>query len=419
MTINEEKLRETIHFTPHEKQLEVIESASRDLAICAGRRGGKSAVAAYFSLRELLKDNKRIWVVAPTYELSGKVFNYVAKWFGMVAPSQKGWISRRVPMKIETPWGSELNCKSTDSPESLLGEEVDLLIVDEAAKISRNVYEQYLFPVTASRQGRSIFISTPWGKNWFYEKWIQLKEEGGAFQFTSKDNPYFPIEEWDRARELLPEMAFKQNYMATFIEGAGSVFRNVRANIKDCVSAPIIGRSYIIGVDLGRYKDFTVIAVMDTYSHEIVYIDRFKETSWAIQRSRIVAASIKYLNARVIVDSTGLGDPIVEELQADGIMAEGLKFSVQSKKQLIEKLSSFVEQGNVYYPNEPFLIDELDAFSYDITDAGNIKYSAPAGFHDDGVIALALAVWGIQSNKPFNRANLKKKTKTKIVHQYI
>ncbi|HBZ36909.1 MAG TPA: hypothetical protein DEO59_00030, partial [Balneola sp.] len=145
-TISDERLQEKIDWFPHPNQAEVIRVVGtlRIVTLCCGRRWGKSALCAYIALKALLKDNQNVWIVAPSYDLTQKVFNYLVRWFAIVAPSQvKGITNRPVP-KITTARGAILECKSAENPTSLLGEELDLMIVDEAAPINRRVWEQFL-----------------------------------------------------------------------------------------------------------------------------------------------------------------------------------------------------------------------------------------------------------------------------------
>ena len=424
--INEKKLQEIIGFTPHEKQDLVINCEGRQIVICAGRRFGKSAISAYFVLKTLLEPNKKIWIVAPTYDLTQKVFDYVVRWYMKVAPSQAGSVSYRPVPRIRTPSGTLLEGKSTENPTGLLGEEVDLLIVDEASRIPRHIFDTYLYPVTSSRQGRMIIISTPFGKNWFYEKWIESKEKNSAFQFQTRDNPFFPPDEWEYAKEKLPEQVFNQEYRANFLEDAASVFRGVQKIIsKDCYEDARGDRQYVLGVDLAKLNDFTVLTVMDTYSHKVVHWERFKEISYPLQKARIKAVCDRYRRARIIIDSTGLGDPIVDDLMRSGYLIEDIKLSNKSKQQLIEKLSMFIETKSITIPDESVLVDELGAYAYDISmSAGGRatwKFSAPTGLHDDAVISLAMAVWGLRSREPRKEKDMfhdsEKKNKIKFLYK--
>ena len=371
----------------------MLNSDSRDIVICAGRRFGKSALSAYIALKELLLDNKRIAIISPTYDLSQRVLEYLVKWMAIGIPDLVRGIHMRPFPQITTPWGSLLDCKSAENPTGILGLANDLSVVDEASRIPRDVYETYIFPTT-SQGGRTIFISTPFGKNWFYDKWLDCKETNGSFRFRSIDNDYFKQEEWERAKLKLPEQVFKQEYEAEFLDDAASVFRKVRETINDnCLSEPIPGHYYTIGVDLGKHEDFTVLTVVDRQYKKVVYWDRFREIDYPFQRARIIAVSNKYNNARIVVDSTGVGQPICDDLRHDGMFVEDFKFTGKSKPELVEKLSIFIEQKHIIIPNNQILIDELESFGYQLTDAGNIKYSAPQGLHDDAVMSLALAIW--------------------------
>lgn len=394
--ISDSKLQEAIKWTPHKGQLPVLEAVSagkREIVMACGRRFGKSNLAAYVALKTLLEPNKKIWVVSPTYDLSQKVFNYAVRWFAMVAPSQRGGISNRPYPKIKTAKGSTLECKSAENPTSLLGEELDLLIIDEASRVPRRVWEQFLFPTLASRKGSAIFISTPMGKNWFYEEWIKAKDTGGAFTFPSYTNPHFSRDEWDRAKDKLPTDIFSQEYEADFMDDAAALFKGVMDCVGPTDEEPKNDHNYVMGVDLGRHNDFTVLTVLDTYNNHVVYLERFNKIDYNLQKERIKAVATKY-HARVLIDSTGVGDPIYEDLNRDGLMIEDYKYTgTTAKKNLIDKLSIFIQQKRITIPRNDILIDELLSFGYTITDAGTVKYGAPNGYHDDCVNSLALAIW--------------------------
>jgi len=395
--MNEKKLQDDIDFHPEGGQEQVEKCESRDIAVCAGRRWGKSKICAYVILRELLKGKKiNVWIVAPTYNLADKVFHWLVIWIVKILPSQKGGISARPFPQIKLANGSVVMCKSAENPTDLLGEDVNFLIVDEAAQISKNVYERYLYPTTTSSKGRTIFISTPFGKNWFYHKWLECKETNGAFHFMTKDRPSFPQEEWDKAKRIMPEQVFKQEFMAEFLDDAASVFRGVREVIKDnCLKDVVPGHNYVMGVDFGKHEDFTTITVIDKYNNNVVFQDRFNKIDYPFQKARITATATRYNNSRIIVDSTVVGEPIKEDLERQGLFVDDFKFTNKSKKELVEKLSIFIEQKNVFIPPDPIWIDELEAFGYQLSDAGNVIYRAPEGQHDDCVFSLALAVWGL------------------------
>jgi len=397
--ISDEKLQNLINFKPHPKQEEILKALGRETIVCAGRRFGKSLLVSYVALKELLGFKKRIWIVAPNYDLTQIVFDNIARWLFKITTSKRTIEIKKRPFPtIFTARGSILECKSAESPIGLLGRATDLIIVDEAARISESIWNEYLFPTTHDKAGKTIFISTPFGQNWFYRKFLELKEQNSAFTFTSKDRPSFSTEEWERARRLLPERVFLQEYLASFLPDAASLFRGVDEIISETsLEEPQVNHFYIIGVDLGKYQDFTVLTVLDIDTHKVVHLDRFKEIDYPLQKARINSLSKKYNNARIIIDSTGVGDPVSDDLKRIGLTVDDFKFEKKSKMQLIEKLSIFIEQKGITIPPASELIDELKAFSYEISETGNVRYSAPRGFHDDCVMSLALAVWGLTS----------------------
>lgn len=396
--VSDEKLQAQVGFTPHPGQAEVLEvyaTGARTMVLCCGTRWGKSNLAAYLAVRELLKDNRRIWIVAPSYELGGKIFSYVERYIAQGFPQLQSGIVKRPAPRVNTPWGSWLEVKSAENPAGLLGEELDLVIIDEASRVKRDVWTNYIFARLAMRQGRAVIISTPFGKNWFYEEWVKADLLGHAFHFETRDNPYLPEGEWERAKEKLPTHAFRQEYEATFLEDAASVFRGIEHVIRDTLRDVDPDGFYVIGVDLAKSNDFTVLTVIDQRTNEVVHFDRFQDVDWTMQKARIVALAKRYNDARVVVDSTGLGDPISEDLRRAGVMVDDFKFTNASKQNLVEKLSIFIEQRLVWIPDVPELTGELGAFGFTRTDGGRYVYGAPTGLHDDCVMSLALAVWNL------------------------
>jgi hypothetical protein len=125
-------------------------------------------------------------------------------------------------------------------------------------------------------------------------------------------------------------------------------------------------------------------------------VDRFHRLDWALQVGRIRTALERYRNARVRVDSTGVGEPVFEALRREGVRAEPYPFTARSKAALIDHLALLLERREIVLPRPelwPDGIDELESFEYAVTETGHVKSSAPAGQHDDCVAALALAAF--------------------------
>ena len=155
--------QERLHYPPRDPRFIV--------AVC-GRRWGKSVGASKEIELVITQPKKRAWVVAPTYQTAEKVFREV--WDVMI--NKKQMPTRRASyrdMYIEFEWGSVFEAKSADNPPSLVGEGLDLLVLDEAAKQKKKTWEMYLRPTLSDRKGKAIFNTTPEGYNWIYELYLR------------------------------------------------------------------------------------------------------------------------------------------------------------------------------------------------------------------------------------------------------
>lgn len=418
--INEQKLQESIKWFPHNKQKEIINCKNREVIVVAGRRFGKSACCGYIIVKEFLenirliklgkKSSCKIFIVAPTYELTNKVFEYVIKFllefdkdFGKYI---SGGIGRPGVLKIsDSIW---IQCKSTTEPMSLLGEELDVCILDEAALIPEKIYYQYIYPLTISksRNTRTYLISTPRGKNWFQKLFIRLKGENAAFQFTSLDGVETDEDALEKIKQTTPDLLFRQEYRAEFLDEAGTVFKDLDQIIQGKTEDSIPGHYYTMGVDLGQMDDYTAISIFDNETHHLVHQDRFRGIEYPLQKEHIIAKARRYNNARVIIDATGVGKPIYQDLGQSGIFVEDFIFTGKTKEELIGNLIVFIKEKYISIPNIDYLLDELRAFEYQYINETtgerlrNPRYSAPKGQHDDCVMSLALACWGLQMEKP-------------------
>jgi hypothetical protein len=397
--INHQKIQKAIGFHPFPAQKKVLESTADEKVIVAGRRFGKTTLMAYELLTNLLQPGKMVWLVAPSYELTTNALTQTMIWLKKLLGSGGFKYTRRPYPSIETFHGSTLKGKSADNRVSLLGSEVDFLGIDEAARLDRDIYEQYLFPTTQDRHAQTMFITTPNGKNWLYERWSQAGE--GQFRFESRERPSFSPAMWEAAKRKLPTRIFNQEYRALFIEGAASVFNeeDLEAITSEKIdSAAERGHDYVIGVDLARFHDYTVVTIADRWTNEVKRVEKWGETDYPFQKKKIKALAEEYNNAEVYVDSSGVGRPVYEDLFQAGLFIKDFSLSHRRKNALIEKLTIMIEQHQITLLNHEDLQQEMRSFRADVTDFGRTTYSAPQGMHDDCVISLALAVWGLQSD---------------------
>jgi len=386
-----------------EWQNKVFNQRKRFNIISAGRQSGKTHFCIFLLISHALGYNNNIcWWVAPTYEPSKIAFRRCLILLNSYKIVHKVNYSE---LSITLKTNSSIRFKSADREEGLRGETVDFLVIDEMGLIKRDSWDYALRGTITVTRASVWFIGTPKGKNLFYELYClgQDKEENDyiSYQIESTESPLFSDEEWQRVKRL-PQRVFEQEYQAKFIDEGGEVFRNIR----ECIRGKLepernIRKTYYCGVDLAKSYDYTVICIIDNNGH-LVYFDRFNDISWNIQKERIKKGCFQY-DAVSWIDSTGVGDPIFEDLSKD-VKAQGYKFTNASKRQLIEGLSVSIERGEISFPEIPELINELSIFAFEQSETGLIKYNAPSGMHDDIVISLALANYGYGQNRGFKGA---------------
>jgi phage FluMu gp28-like protein len=361
--------------TPHINQRQILDSNKRFIVVMCGRRFGKSELSQILGITEALKGGS-VAYVTPTYGLAQVFFERLTKTLPF-----KNNISK---LKIYCPNEGSIEFFTGERLDNLRGRKFHLVIIDEAAFISdlEDGWSNSIRPTLTDYEGRAVFLSTPRGKNFFYSLFMKQGEnDWQSFKFSTYDNPHINPREIDDARIQLPEVVFNQEYLADPAENSANPFGN--AFIRRCIK-PLSAQTIVCyGIDLAKSVDFTVIIGLDK-SGNVAYFDRF-QLDWHNTKE-----TIKRLPpAPIIVDSTGVGDPILEDLIREGVNIEGLKFTSQSKQQLMEGLASAIQQAKIGFP-EGVIVDELDVFEYQFT-ANGVRYSAPSGFHDDCVMALALA----------------------------
>lgn len=295
-------------------------------------------------------------------------------------------------------------------PEAIEGMGNNLVVLDEASKLKHKAWESALTTITQT-EGIIIAISTPRGKdNWFFREYNRgLQDEPGyyAVNFPTFINPYVNLETVKRQKSSMPEHAYRQYILAEWLEGAGSkVFNSVDAawtkpdDIEYGKVRP--GERYIIGADLARLNDYSVLSTvrLDPFHSIIPLVDwsRFPHVNWESQKRMIKSKHEEWNNAPVIMDATGVGQPIAEDIAYKfGIPVEEYTMGGATNKKkriLVERLQMSFEQKIIKLPDLPevrkVLEFELDQYEYTLTPSGETGFSAPPGVHDDSVISLAL-----------------------------
>lgn len=401
---------------PH--QLEVLYDPTRFKVLCWARRHYKSFTALTKLILECLNPNippATYWYIEPTYnEAKSSIWTEQSMLFGnkLLGGPLKETIDKvnESELMVKFKNGSILQLKGGDNAERLLGANPQGIILDEYAMFKDgDIWYRIIEPILRANKGFAWITSTPKSHNHFhklYQRGLEDVKDWKSFFLAADSNVIFSDEELETIRSGMPTRLFNQEYLCHFLSGSGSLIHGVKEIATLTPKRPEAGKRYVLGVDLGKSVDYTAVVAFDASNNEMVYCNRYKEIEWPFIKQKIVETARFYNNALIVLDATGLGGPIVddisrmtrssdpyqEDLSHEGLGVIGIVMSAPRKKELIEKLSIYVEQKRLRILNEPDLVAELEAFTYEVLPSGAVRYCAPSGMHDDYVAAVALAV---------------------------
>lgn len=382
----------------YKKQLEAFYCRHRYSLIEATTKAGKTVGGIAWLFEQAIngKDGNNYWWVAPVYGQAAIAYNRMKR--GIKAYSKTA-DKKKDPkeifkfsdgnLTITLPNGSKIWFKSGEKPDNLYGEDVYAVVIDEASRIREEAWFAIRSTITSTKGPVRAIGNVKGTINWFYK--MSRKAEGGHpemsyHKITAIDAVAAGIldqEEIDDARDILPIDVFNELYLAIPTEDGTNPFG--MKYIDGIVSELSEEEPKYYGIDLARITDFTVIIALDKYG-QLCYMDRFQK-SWGETKKEIIRRVGRKF---ALIDSTGVGDPIVEDVAKRCRRTDGFKFTNPSKQGIIEGLAVAI-QNNEITIIEGFLVNELKSFEY-IMKERTVSYGAPSGMHDDGVCALALAV---------------------------
>lgn len=337
------------------------------------------------------------WWIAPVRDVAKIAFERM-KLYIRKAGLTEHFITNEQEQSILYPHGVKLWFKGAEKPDHLYGEDVYGAVVDEATRVREASWHALRSTLTSTRGQVKIIGNVKGKRNWAY-KLARKAEITYREEPTNSRYAYFKLTAWDAvdggildadevrdAKEVLPESVYKELYLAEPADDGSNPF-GLEA-IRKCVMQRLATTPTIInGVDLGKRTDYTWRIGLDR-SGRMTASDRWRRISWPQTKDRLAELC---KGVKTLCDSTGVGDAIVDDLMARKMNIEGFVFTMPSKQQIMEALAVDIQQGAIGIYGET-LIDELEIFEFEYTRLG-VRYTAPAGFHDDGVCALALANW--------------------------
>lgn len=369
------------------------------------RRCGKDKTCFNYMVRKAFEKVGTYFYFLPTYSQAKKVVwdNIDNDGFKMLDHIPKELIksTNGTELKIELINGSIIQLIAADEfKNSGVGTNPIGVVFSEYSITSPEAWK-FVTPILAANGGWAIFNFTPRGMNHAYNLLHQYKDNERWYTqvLTVDDTKVFNIDALNEEKQNNPQDFFEQEYYCKFIEGASQFFKRIDQILIEETEGFEPTHKYQMGVDLAKYQDYTVITIIDLNTFNVLKQERFNQIDWNLQKAKIEALYHKYDKPLIYIDSTGVGDPIYEDLAKAGLRVEGFKFTEQTRRDLLNNLAIKVEQGKIRIPDNETLKGELQAFHYELRgENGKIKLCVPEGMHDDTVMSLALAVWQLPQN---------------------
>lgn len=309
---------------------------------------------------------------------------------------------------------SVIEFKSADNSGSLRGEGVHAMVIDEAALLSRASYESCWTTLTRT-MGKLRIVSTPKGRNFFFEEFLKGESsdyaEYKSFRLPTHLNPYVSREALDAFKRNLPADVYRQEILAEFLDGSAGSFRKIgKSQRATWLNKPNRNAQYVMGVDWARHHDYTIFMIGDVDTKEVVHLERWNDVDWNLQIDRCIRMAKYWNNAQIVMDSTGVGDVPHDQIRSVYPHSEGYAISNNAAKvPLIQELQLAFEREEISIPDPAtedngvllsrILQGELERYGYSLSSMGKFIFSAPQGYFDDCVIALALCWYGMNKTQ--------------------
>lgn len=400
---------------PHSGQLAFLQADARIKVLSCGRRWGKTDACAAEVVGSLMGgEPTRHLLLAPTLAQAQILFQRVLDLLaGLIEhrPRREPSLSakvRRTPFPRARVGIHSISARSGHVGRSLRGDGATHIVVDEAAFVPEELITEVAMPMLATTDGRLTLISTPRGRNHFW-RFFQMGRDRrhGVWSRTapSSESPFVSGGYLELQRELISERAFRTEYLGEFLESEGRVFRT------DAIDAalvsqlgPAVAERYWIGIDWALSVDATAVVAMAGTRRDarLVAAHRFQADSWSDTVCRVREILKQFPHAEAFADATGVGAPVLEQLQRElpSARLHGATFTSPFKSSLIGNLVWMFENGAIQMEPHPDLIRELQHFEAVPSGTGTVRLGAASGFHDDLVIAMALACYRMPAGPP-------------------
>lgn len=391
---------------PGRHQLPILLSRARFKVGDCGRRFGKTLLGMHACiighgpvdapfLGALNGGN--IWWVAPSYGVASKIWRDIKT-------ALRGWpdlIKNEIERRVEFPSGGAISVKSAHDPDSLRGEGLDGVVIDEAAFCAEETWTLALRPALADRQGWAIFISSPNGKNWFWRMWEKGGIEDGweAWQLPTSLNPFIAPGELEQARESLGSFAYSREFEAKFVTAdAGKMFKREtirRYTPEDLAKCAVVSRFVTadLAVSTKTWADYTAAFLWARVADGRLFVlDCFHDrVDGAVLVPKLAALVTRWGAGKLVLEGGGTLATLNTMARAAGLPVSEHAYGGKDKREKATPLAAAFEAGRVLLPQEaPWLKLASDQGWTGVLD--ELEDFPDPSSHDDCVDALALGV---------------------------
>lgn len=370
----------------HPGQRPIIEESGRFNVCRWGRRTGKTTMGEILACETAI-DGFPVGWFSPSYKYLTDVMREINRWLGPLI-AKADMTEKRFELKT----GGVIEFWTLENKEAGRSRKYKRVVIDEAGIVPDLllIWQQSIRPTLTDYLGDAWFLGTPRGRREFHQMFeyaAQGKKGWKSFQIPTSSNPLIDPQEIADAKAELPPDVFAQEFEGTPMPDGGCPYslEAIAAAFGKTSTKPTV----CYGVDLAKSQDWTVLIGMDD-TGIVTEFERWQGIPWS---STIDRLSAKIGNLPALIDSTGVGDPIVEQLQRVCPMVQGYLFSSPSKQKLCEGLAVGLQKGEIGFTQE-VMRSELEQFGYEYTATG-VRYSAPDGMTDDCVCALGLCYYGL------------------------
>lgn len=379
--------------------LRAWDNGTKRLFLVWHRRSGKDKTVIANVAKRVMERVGIYYYMLPTYSQAKKVVWLGADKGGMRFldhfPKEIVKSINQSDMIIEFKNGSMLQLVGADNIDRIVGTNPIGVVFSEYSLMKPEVWD-FISPILRENEGWAVFVMTPRGTNHAWDMMQTFKDDPKWFvqTLTVEDTKALTPEVIEDARKEMPQDIFNQEYMCKFLDSGTGFFRRIDENVyKQSEYKPKELALYQLGVDLAKYNDYTVITPFNLNDFHVLKQDSFNQMDYNLQKARIENAYLKHNKGRIVMDSTGVGEPVFDDLNARGMNILPFRFNKTSRTDLLKNLQIMLEQDKIKIPDDEVLISELKSMTYELNDNGTTKICVPDGKHDDRIMSLALAVW--------------------------